>query len=332
MKGTLSDMNILYTINDNFVPQAAACMCSVCENNKEEKTICFFIAGMGISDVNKEGLIRLAESYGRICRIIDIDSIEKYLKFSFDTTGWNEIVLARLLIDELLPENVHRVIYLDGDTIVRGSLKNMWNMDMRGQTLAMSVETTVDKDRKNALGLKDYYYYNAGVLLIDLVKWRKNECGRRILEYYQEHNGRLFANDQDAINAVLRDEIRPMLPKYNFCNTYTQYPYRVLKKLVLPMPYIDRETFEECRQNPVIIHYLGEERPWRVGNKHKYREDYKKYLKMTQWSDAPDEEGWRLYFLCWGCFQTILKPFPTLRYAIINKLIPVVMKIRARKK
>lgn len=325
-------MNILYTINDKFVPQASACMCSVCENNKEENNICFFVAGMGISNNNKEGLRQLAESYGRTCKIIEIDCIEKYLPFSFDTSGWNEIVLARLLIDELLPEHIHRVIYLDGDIIVRGSLKNMWNMDMRGQTLAMSVETTVDKKRKHNLGLDNYYYYNAGVMLINLDKWRENECGRRILEYYEEQNGMLFANDQDAINAVLKDEIRPMLPKYNFCNTYTQYPYNVLRKLVFPMPYIDNSAFDECKKNPVIIHYLGEERPWRAGNRHKYKDDYKKYLNMTQWSDTQDEDGWKLYFFFWYCFQAVFKPFPRLRYGIINRLIPVVMKIRARKK
>lgn len=325
-------MNILYTINDNFVPQAAACMCSVCENNVDEQNISFFVAGMGISAANKDGLVQLAESYGRKCEIIEIDSIEKYLDFSYDTSGWNEIVLARLLIDKILPEHVDRVIYLDGDTIIRGSLRNMWNMNLRGKVLAMSVETTADKQRKQSLELENNYYYNAGVLLIDLKRWRSNDCARRILQYYQEHNGRLFANDQDAINAVLKDEIRPMLPKYNFCNTYTQYPYRTLKKLVYPMPYINKAVYEECCKNPIIIHFLGEERPWRKGNTHKYRNDYKKYLGLTQWCDTPDEEGWSLYFFVWRCFQFLLKPLPMLRYQIINCLIPVVMKIRAKKK
>jgi len=325
-------MNILYTINDKFVPQAAAGITSVCENNRDAQDISFYIMGMGITDDNVRGLEDLAQSYDRSLTVIEIGAIEQYLDFSFDTTGWNEIVLARLLVDRILPKNMDRVIYMDGDTIVRGSLRSMWNMDMRGKTLAMSVETTADKKRKESLGLKDAYYYNAGVLLIDLNRWRELDCGKIVLKYYEEHNGRLFANDQDAINASLKDEIRPMLPKYNYCNTYTQYPYWYLRRLVRPQNYIDKESFVECKKHPVIIHYLGEERPWRKGNTHLYRDDYKNYLSMTKWADTPDEEGWTLYFMAWRCFNFVMKPFPMLRYAIINRMIPLVMKLRAKKK
>lgn len=46
--------------------------------------------------------------------------IKQYFDFEFDTTGWNSIVLARLVLDKFLPEDMEKVLYLDGDTIVRG--------------------------------------------------------------------------------------------------------------------------------------------------------------------------------------------------------------------
>ena len=49
-------------------------------------------------------------------------------------------------------------------------------------------------------------YINAGVLLIDLKKWRSEQTGLQILNYYAANNGKLFANDQDAINGTLRQK------------------------------------------------------------------------------------------------------------------------------
>ena len=97
------------------------------------------------------------------------------------------------------------------------------------------------------------------------------------------------------------------------------------------LQYFSKTDFEESVKNPIIIHYLGEERPWRQGNTHKYSDDYWKYLNMTCWKGTPSEEGWQLYFVCWRIFNVFTKPFPQLRYSIINCLIPYFMKYRARK-
>ena len=96
-------MNIVYTLNDNFVPQVGAGIVSVCENNKKFKIIHFFLISSGISDGNKKELIKLVNSYGREIDIIELGDIDQYFDFEFDTNGWNPIVLARLLLDKILP-------------------------------------------------------------------------------------------------------------------------------------------------------------------------------------------------------------------------------------
>lgn len=323
-------MNILYTVNDKFVPQIGAGICSVCENNKSEEDIHFYVLSIGITESNKTNLTSLVQRYKREIFIIEIEDIDAYLDFDFDTLGWSPVILARLFMGRILPTDVDKILYMDGDTIVRGSLSELWNMDLGQKILGMSIEPTVDKERKKALGLEDYYYHNSGVLLVDLNKWRQEKAEEAVIEFYREKKGNLFAADQDAINGGLRGKICAILPKYNFCNIYYQYPYKFLCKLISPMQYFSRAQFEASVKDPVIIHYLGEERPWRRGNTHKYKEDYRKYLNMTCWRDVPDEEGWQLYFVCWRVFNFITKPFPQLRYSVINYLIPYFMKYRAR--
>lgn len=323
-------MNILYTLNDKFVPQVAAGICSVCENNKDIENITFYLISKEISEENKKKLVEFGNKYNRDVYIKELGNINDYIDFEFDTTGWNSIVLARLILDKFLPDSIQKVLYLDGDTICRGSLKKLWETNLENHVLAASIEPTVDKTRKENLGLKDYPYYNAGVLLINLDKWKKDNIGKQILGFYKKNNGRLFANDQDAINGALAGKIYTLLPKYNFYNIFYQYPYKFLKKLMYPVKYFEEDEFKECVKNPVIIHYLGEERPWRIGNHHKYKSDYINFLDKTPWAKMNYENGWKLYFICWDIFNFITKPFPKLRYNIINSLIPTFMKIRAK--
>ena len=324
-------MNIIYTLNDNFVPQVGAGIISVLENNKEANSINFYIISSGISEKNKIELTNLVKKYGRFIKIIELGNINDYFDFQFDTNGWNPIVLARLLLDKILPNDINRIIYLDGDTIVRGNIEDLWNIDLNNKTIGMSIEPTIDKKRIEVLNLGMHPYCNAGVLLIDLKRFRKISAGKKIIEFYKKYDGKLFANDQDAINGALKDEIFVISPKYNYYNIFYQYPYYFLKRIMKPKKYIDKSVFLEAKSNPAIIHYLGEERPWREGNTHKYKHDYEKYLSMTVWKDTPLEEGWRLYFICYRIFNIITKPFPYVRYKIINFLIPFFMKLRKRK-
>src|SRR5574344_1162785 len=120
------------------------------------------------------------------------------------------------------------------------------------------------------LNLENKYYYNSGVMLVNLKRFREINAGERIINYYRSHGGVLFAADQDAINGALNDEILPISPKFNYYNIFDQYPYWFLKKISLPLNYIDYEIFLKAKINPSIIHYLGEERPWRIGNHHKF--------------------------------------------------------------
>lgn len=323
-------MNILYTLNDAFVPQVATSMCSIFENNKALDDITVYLVNTDITDENKTKLHAFAKSYRRSVEFIQIDDLKHYIDFDFDTNGWSSIVLARLLVDKLLPASVDRVLYLDGDTLVLDDLKELWEMDLSTKALAMGPEPTVDANRRKELELKERAYHNSGVILINLKRWRDRELGKQILQYYKSKDGKLFAPDQDAINGGAIDEIVTLEPRYNFFNIYTTYPYRTLKKLSREVEFVSKDVYNNNLKQPVIIHYLGEERPWRKGNTHHYRKEYLNYLHKTPWKDAPMEEGWELYFVCFRLFNIATKPFPMLRYKIINSLIPSFMKFRKR--
>ena len=247
-------MNIFYTSDDNFVPQLGAGICSVCENNREAKEIRFYIGSLAITPEHQEQLAELARRYGREAVFLPLDNLRQTIGFDFDTLGWSEIVVARLLMGRLLPQEVERVLYLDGDTIVRGSLAELWATGLEGRVLGACIEPTVNRQRRQALGLEALPYFNSGVLLIDLARWRSEHTEQRILDFYRARDGKLFAPDQDAINGALAGEIYALSPKYNFYNIYWYYPYRTLCKLEAPAPYVSEAVFRDAVEHPVILH------------------------------------------------------------------------------
>lgn len=323
-------MNIVYTTDDKFAGKVGISICSLLENNKDMEEIHVYILGLNISKMNCDKYDCLAKKYGRTIEVIKINAISSYLNFEFDTNGWNPIVLARLLLDIFLPADIDKVLYLDGDTIVLGSLEALWKMDMGNSVIGGCIEPTVDKKRKCSLGMESIPYINAGVLFVNMKLWREKDTGRKILNYYMKQKGNLFANDQDAINGFLKDELCYLPPCYNFYNIYWHYPYWMLCKLMGKAKYYSKPVFNESKEKPIIIHYLGEERPWRKGNRHRYLKNFKFYQEESPWRDEKDENGWEIYYLCWYIFNFIIKPFPMIRYHIINKLIPLFMRWRKK--
>ena len=322
-------MNILYVLDNNFISQVAASICSVCENNKSDELF-FHVFTYNVTNDNKNNLINFVEKYQKKINIYDLDNLNKYFDYNFDTLGWRPVILGRLVCDKILPSDVEKILYLDGDTIVIDSLSELYNTNLESCYIGACIEPTVDKQRKNALGLKGYPYYNSGVLLIDLKKCRKDNVFPNIIEYYINNKDKIFAPDQDAINGCLKGKIYTLVPKYNFVNSFKFYPYRVLNKIAGEKCFVDLESYKDSLNNPVIIHFLGEERPWREGNTNKFRYEYIKYAKKTPWG-YQDEKGWSLYFFFWRIFNFVMIPFPKSRYKIINSLIPFVMKLRKNK-
>ena len=325
-------MNVLYTTNDVFCSKVGTGICSVFENNRDLDEIHVYIIGQEISFENKQRFQALAATYQRSIDVIDLGDLHEFFPFDFDTLGWNPVVLARLVLDKLLPDSIEQILYLDGDTVNIRSLRDLLQIPITDYVLGGCIEATVSHERRIELGMEQLPYINSGVLWINLKKWREEHWGDQIIAYYREHDGKLFAPDQDAINGTLLEHITYLPPKYNFYNIYWFYPYRYLKKLMGTTPYYDAEVYAESIEHPTIIHYLGEERPWRKGNHHRFKADYQKYLALTPWKDEPEDTGWGFYFVCWDIFNFVMKPLPALRYRIIDGLIPAFMKWRKRQR
>lgn len=323
-------MHILYASDENYVRHAAASIASLMDHNPGAGHTVHCLS-MGIGEDSLAQLEKMCRQNGWEFSVHELGDIRRWFDFPVNTRGFAPSALARLFVARVLPETVERVIYLDCDTLVLDSLLPLWETDLHGCCLGMVAEPTVNKRRRAQLGMPVAQpYFNSGVLLIDLKRWREEGVEKTVLNYYCQKGGNLVAPDQDALNGALVERIHQLPPKYNYGSVQLYYPWKAQKRISAPTPFLTEEAYRAGTAKPAIIHFLGEERPWREGNRHPYAAAYSQYLAATPWKDTPMEQGWQTYFRCFSLFNAVTKPFPYLRWRIIDTLIPAFMKRRER--
>ena len=322
-----------YASNDGYARHLAASMCSLFDQNQSEETIRVYVLSNGLSEENIGKLKSVADRYKRELVVVELGDVRSRFPFEIDTRGFDVSALSRFFMAEMIPAGEERILYLDCDTIVKDSLKKLWELPLDGYALAAAMEPTVGMNIKGQIGLtKEDAYYNSGVLLINLAYWRRKNVQQKLLDFYGEKDGKLFACDQDTINGALRGKIKLLDPRYNFFTNLKYFPYSSLVVRTAEYAAVTRERFRKARKDPAILHYLGDERPWKRGNLNPYGRYYKKYLAMTPYAGAKKEKGMEIYLLAYHLMEWMTMVFPEVRFAINDTMGMWVIDRRNRSK
>jgi lipopolysaccharide biosynthesis glycosyltransferase len=156
---------------------------------------------------------------------------------------------ARLLIADLLPAGLGRILYLDCDIICTGALRPLWQLGEQAEAIPLlgAVADRTGERWKARLGLPaDAPYFNSGVLLINLAAWRQRDIAGKIIDWMAANPDKLALADQDAINACLWAEITPLPDRWNLQIGLDSGP--------LPAARLSEAT---------LLHYTSAHKPWR---------------------------------------------------------------------
>jgi lipopolysaccharide biosynthesis glycosyltransferase len=187
---------------------------------------------------------------------------------------------SRLLLADLLPPSVQRVLWLDCDLLVLGNLAELWTSSLGGACIG-AVRDPFIPCLGSRLGLRgldqlglpaDVPYFNAGVLLIDLRRWRSSEVGPRAMEFLRRYRDRVFYQDQAALNAVLSGCWTELDSRWN--------------RAVSGAGAADGGG--DGREPAAgILHFCGSLKPWRFRGSGPLHQLYLQYVDRTEWA------GWR---------------------------------------
>lgn len=292
-------MNVAYHSSDSFAPVLGTSIASLFENNKSMDDIHVYIVEDKISNQNKDKLCKLAEDYQRNIHFVPMPDVNKKQNLGLKKvrTDWIFNSYCRLFLDQLLPSDLHRVLYLDSDVLVTGDLNNLWNIDMTGYCAA-GVKDCLGDGYYELLGLgKEAKYCNSGVILENLDLWRTSNVGERIRKYVYENSGYVFFMEQSVYNFVFQGQIKILSPEYNTYTLMQYLTYDEIIRLRKPRDFYSREEVAQAKKNHIIVHltntFLITNRAWHEVTNHPEKDDFKYYKALTPWKNEPDFEDKR---------------------------------------
>lgn len=274
---------VVCAADNNYAMPLSVTICSVLENLNPQCKLLVFIIDGGIKEHNKRRVQKSISSKPCELRWITIpDSLLKQIKVitAADTgtwTGAEYISIAsyyRLLISDLLPQTIDKAIYLDSDLVVKGDLELLWNIDVEENYL-LAVQ---DDDRfcpyvSSPRGLSNWKelgfsanspYFNAGVIVFNLAKWRSETMCAKALDYLANNRQYIRWHDQDVLNATVRGQWKTLDSKWN--------------------RMVPQSMTQEDVEAASIIHFTSPAKPWTTLEPYVPRNLYYQYLDKTDWS------------------------------------------------
>jgi len=285
---------ICYSINDFYAREAGISMIGFFENNPDYEPEEVFILDYGIHPRNKERLDGIASRYGRHVTFLNAKTVTDAVKREFpDLKGWRGSMApnAKCFVEQIFPDYVERLLFIDADTVVAGSVAELNTIDMSGAALGVvPVNSGAEIIREGSLKLLsgNRIYFNSGVLLYNLPVWRQENCHQMIIDTLHKKID-LEWPDQNLLNNAIPERVIKTLPqKFNYC-THHYHPRQERSWLRIGHYYSDEEI-DEAIQHPAIVHYLSGwimARPWYKVCRSHCQEPYLRYKALSPWKDSP---------------------------------------------
>lgn len=130
--------------------------------------------------------------------------------------------LLSLYLTEILPADIDKVIYLDGDILVVDKLVKLWNTSVENYAIAAVPDSYNNKiEHYNRLRYPQTLgYFNAGMLVVNLKYWREKQVLLKFFDYVKSNTERLRCHDQDVLNYLFKNSKLVLPIRYNVLNEY----------------------------------------------------------------------------------------------------------------
>ncbi len=271
---------IAMSSSSEYIPYLSVCLKSLIENINENQNYDIIIFERNISEEQKILLQSLITRVNISLRFINPMSIISQYNLSFPS-NYNLECYFRITAPIFL-KNFDKVLFTDIDLIFKKDPSLLFKEDMSDyyigacQDLMFTAFLNYPKSdwkdyAENELNLfNPYYYYNTGVILINIKKFNEDDISKKLLEIANSKQYRIL--EQDVINKFFKNKIKYIDTKWNFPVANDVY-----KNLIQYMPSQFKQKYIDDSQNPSIIHYAGGLKPWL---------NFKENLAYVWWSYA----------------------------------------------
>jgi len=288
--------------DSNYLVPATVLLKSLFDNNRRAQ---LSINLLHLSSQTKEKDLIFWEQYthehGHLFRAIPVsdESISVYPELRHSKSTY-----LRLLLSDMLPESVTKILYLDADTVVLADLLDLYQTDI-SDYYAAAVKATLNVYAKHDAFSQNHLkglnigersaYFGAGVMLLNIEKFRLEKITAQYFKFAIEHPEMIRWSDQDIVNAVLHERIKYLPPKYNFdfyvepdvvAQLWTKEELREVYTKFTPPILCCKSAGCKDLTAPAIIHYIGPIKPWHYLSYHFKAKEWWKYLNRTPFAKS----------------------------------------------
>ncbi len=267
-------MNLLFALDQNYIPQLKVLLTSLWINNPGE----IFSLYLMYNNLPSQTLDELATWCKKTGYELSPIEVEESLFQSAPVNNRYPVEMYyRLLAAQILPDHVEKILYLDPDILVINPIRPLWETELDTHLFAAAAHTGKTELANNVNRIRlgvEHDYYNSGVLLMNLRQCRKEIVPKEIFDFVESHRKELMFPDQDILNAMYGSRILPLddvLWNYDARN-YNHYMVRSSAK------YNSRWVMEHT----AILHFCGKAKPWKSGYIYRFGVLYMHYEQLTK--------------------------------------------------
>jgi lipopolysaccharide biosynthesis glycosyltransferase len=257
---------------------------SVVDNLSPERRLDIYVIDDGIDPKNKQ---RLSDSLRFRADLHWIRPVRKGFSGLPIWGGMPMTTYDKLVIARLLPPAVRKAIWLDGDVLVLGDIAELWDGDI-SDCHVLAVQDAIVPLVSSRFGVAGFRelgippeakYFNAGVMVINAIRWREEDIAGRAISYLKRYRDRVFFLDQEGLNAVLAGK---------WCEVNSRWNWNVMiDRIARAKLYPGGSPFTDPGPaGPRILHFAGNLKPWKYQGG-LYHTLYFRFLDRTSWA------GWR---------------------------------------
>lgn len=242
----MDSINVLMSVNKAFLRHTEQMMFSLLHYSSKYVNLYLMYQEKELSqsDLASIGDFVSKTNNGKLIPVkFETPCLDKLPITLIDGSSVSKETYARLFCPFKLPESVNKILYLDADMVVTGDIKELYDVPFDGNTWIACRDFGINIEDLDRLGLPhDYPYINAGMLVINVEKLRKNFTEDKMANLILDNVDVLAYLDQDFINKIFEGDIKVIDSKYN----------ALVKNL----------NYKDLKQMPLILHYAGEVKPW----------------------------------------------------------------------
>jgi lipopolysaccharide biosynthesis glycosyltransferase len=295
-------ISVVAAADDNYALPLAVTIRSAIERLAPGRQMTVNILDGGLSAITKERLLR-SWSVPQVAVKWLQPPVEQIADLKTEN-HLNLVTYLRLFMPILLPQTQERVIFLDADLLVQKDLGQLWETDLGDAPIAavndyftpyLNTRETIgrpsicDRNPEKSLPVPNYRelglkgsadYFNAGVMLVNLAKWREMDVLHQAMDLVRKHHEHVRYCDQYALNILFSERWMPLDRRWNQNSNLWVWSGADDGAL-------DPRLFRTLRRDPWIVHFTWTRKPWHYGCMHPSTRSFFKIVDRTDW------RGWR---------------------------------------